>query len=105
MIPTLLKIAVGLLIPAATADGVSTARFLKKGYDESDRIMIWIYGTDDPSVKRMWIRSSACIALEILVAGVAAYLWTPAGYAFAVGYLGQAAYHIYCTVNNYRFVP
>jgi hypothetical protein len=105
MIPTLLKIAVGILIPAATADGVSTARFLRKGYTEADRIMIWIYGTDDPSVKRMWVRSSIAVALEVLVAGIAAHYWTPAGYGFGVGYLCQAAYHVYCTVNNYRNVP
>ena len=100
---TSLIITSALLAVCAAFDGKSTADFLTKGrgnFVEGDPIMVFLFGSNTPTSKRMWITGSLTIAAEIAIALIVSYLWHPAVWCFYVQQFAQSGIHIYNWRSN-----
>jgi hypothetical protein len=98
-----LFITSALLAIGAALDGKSTVDFLTKSKGElveSDPVMVFFFGSDDPTPARMWATGAVLIVAEIGAAFFVSHFWHPAVWAFAVQQLVQAGYHTRCWVNN-----
>jgi hypothetical protein len=85
---------------AATADGVSTNSFVKKGDVEVDPLMVFLYRTNAPSTARIVLIGGGVIATELGCAFVVAH-FHPFTLPFLIaGGLVQIAIHIYEVIHN-----
>ena len=99
---TFLLIAACILTGAALLDGVSTVRFLKKGFHEVDPVMVWIFGSDRPNVLTVYFRGGLVILAEIAIAFGIRYFWPPAGIVFGFGGFVQAVLHVRAAILNFK---
>lgn len=104
MIPILAIAGIALSL-ASLADGISTVHFLKIPgglYWEGDPIMVWIFGTDTPSPKTVYVRGGAVIAGEIAISLLVSHFVPEMKWIFGVGFLLQAGMHIYEAIRNFK---
>jgi hypothetical protein len=103
MNPYLIATAIGVAA-SATADGVSTYAFIKRGDVEVDPLMVLFYKTDFPSGKRILFTGGGLIAGE-LVAALALAHWFPVlTIPLIVGGIAQIVIHVVEVIRNRKLI-
>ena len=95
-------LAIATLAVGATLDGWSTAYAIRYGNVEVDPIMLFIFGTNRPTTKIIFLRGGLVIMAESVVTLLVGHFHPEAGRVLSLGLLGQAGYHIWATIRNFR---
>jgi len=99
---TSLALAVG-----AAMDGKSTIDFLTKSGGkivEADPVMVYLFGTNQPSTNKVIGVGAAVIGAEILVAGVLSHFFPHLRPYFMAQQLIQASVHVYLYFRNEKLL-
>ena len=100
-----LQTALASLILASTADGFFTNRAIRNGAHEADKIMVWIFGTDRPGCRTIFLRGAAVISCESLAAVLISHFHPHAAVFFAAAFFIQASVHVYEAFRGLTFKP
>ena len=103
MNPYLIATAIGVAV-AATADGISTNAFVKKGDQEIDPVMVFFYKTDMPSTKRIVLTGGGLIAGELVAAFALAHWFPVLTLPLIVGGIAQIAVHVVEVIRNRKLI-
>lgn len=87
---------IAILVASSFADGITTVQAIKRGWVETNPILVWLYGTNTPSAAKVLGAGMGIIAAESVLAY---WLMTLSPY-FMIPFLCQSVAHTYFAYHN-----